>query len=267
VPGEPWWRRALHRAWLNGSLAVPLAAGVFVAIPSAMNLYNMLGSLERDATIANNLADVGRRARLSIPDNAIVFGHSQRLLNYLQFAGKDSWTYYGADYFRNGFPVPHMGSNDPDAPNPIQPQRKEFLKKSYEGLDNDDMVKAQNQIMSDALAEGKRVFLILESSQVSAFRRAFLPMAKWETKTVQKWTDPARMSPLATRSLASLGADVAGRGSPVRWEILEVTAKPAPPPKAQPGTQPTTAPAATQPVAPVPDFIQDMVDELKSKKR
>ena len=267
VPGQTWWRGALRRAWTNGSLAVPLAAGVFVAIPSAMNLYNMIGSLERDATIANNLADVGRRARFSIPDNAVVFGHSQRLLNYLQFAGKDSWKYYGADYFRNGFPVPHMGSNDPDAPNPIQPGRKEFLKKSYEGLDNADMVKAQNQIMTDALAAGTRVFIILESSQVSAFRRAFLPTAKWETKTVQKWTDPARMSPLATRSLASLGADVAGRGSPVRWEIIEVTAKPAPPPKPQPATQPTTAPASTQPVALLPDFIQDMVDELKSKKR
>ena len=264
VEYESWWRRA----WRSGSFAAPLAAGVFVAIPAAMNMYNMIGSLERDATIATNLADVGRRARQTIPDNAIVFGHSQRLLNYLQFAGKESWKYYGADYFRNGFPVPHMGSNDPDQPNPIQPARKAFLAKSYEGLDNDDMVKAQNQIMSDALAAGTRVYLILESSQVSAFRRAFLPTAKWETKTVQKWTDPAKMSSLATRSLASLAADVAGRGSPVKWEILEVTAKPAPPPKPQPATQPTTSPAATtQPVAQVPDFIQDMVDEIKAKKR
>ena len=266
-PGESWLRHGLRRVWLNGSFAVPLAAGVLVAIPAAMNLYNMIGSLERDATIATNLADVGRRARQTIPDNAIVFGHSQRLLNYLQFAGKESWKYYGADYFRNGFPVPHMGSNDPDQPNPIQPARKAFLAKAYEGLDNDDMVKAQNQIMSDALAAGTRVFLILESSQVSAFRRAFLPTSKWETKTVQKWTDPAKMSSLASRSLASLAADVAGRGSPVKWEILEVTAKPAPPPKPQPATQPTTSPASTQPVAQVPDFIQDMVDELKAKKR
>ena len=268
-----------RRWWWGGSVAAPLAAGVFVAIPASMNVNNMLGSLERDGVIANNLADVGRRARQSIPDNAIVFGHSQRLLNYLQFAGKDSWKYYGADYFRNGFPVPHMGSNDPDQPNPIQPWRKNFLKKAYDGLDNADMVKAQNEIMANALQAGQRVFLVRESSQVSAFRRAFLPASKWETKTAQKWTDMAKLSPLASRSLASLGADVAGRGSAVKWEIIEVTKKPDPPPKPQPATQPTTPPAhqvasvapatqpATQPTAQVPDFIQDMVDELKSKKR
>ncbi len=245
-PVDDAWVR---RWWRSGSISAPLAAGVFVAVPALTNLNSMLGPMERDGVIATNLSDVARRARDLIPDNAIVFGHSQRLLNYLQFAGKDAWRYYGADYFRNGFPVPHMGSQDPDDPNPIQPARKQFLKKAYDGLDNDDMVRVQNEIMTSALNEKRHVFVVLEKSQFSGFRRSFLSPSKWDTKVVQQWVEPARMSTVASRSLASLGADMGGRSSPQTWQIVEVKLKPQKE-QAAPSTAPATAPAVALEAAP-----------------
>jgi hypothetical protein len=244
----PWWRR--------GSFAVPVAAGLFVAFPAAVNLNNNIASLERDHTIATNLADIGTRSRESIPPGSTVFGHSQRLLNYLQFAGCD-YKLYGAEYFRNGFPVPSMGNQNPDAPNPIQPARRQFLRKAYDNVDNASMVRTQNKIITDAFDRGERVFVVLDAAGQAAFRRAFLPSSRFQTKTVQSWTDPARMSSAAIRTLSTLGADMAGRGSPQRWSIIEVLPKP-----------PSTAPAvesetpATQPATKTPEAIQEFFKRL-----
>jgi hypothetical protein len=218
-----------------------------------VNVNNQIGSLERDHTIATNLAEVGQRVRESCPSPSIIFGHSQRLLNYLQFAvgsGKDDdYRFYGSDYFfRDGFPVPAMGSMEADQPTPIQHVRRSFLRKAYSEMDQGERGKIQNQIMTDAIAQGKRVFLVMDASSLAAFRRSFISSSRFETATVQKWTDPSRMSALAARNLATLGADISGRGSPQTWMIVEVKLKPQ-----QPATQPSTAPAgaaqapATQP--------------------
>lgn len=241
---EPtWWRR--------GSFAVPVAAGLFVALPSAVNLNNTIGAMERDHVIATNLSDTGRRTRESVPANSVVFGHSQRLLNYLQFAGAD-YKLYGSDYFQGSSPVPPIGNPEPGQPNPIQSARRDFLRRAYGGLDRADLVRAQNQVMSEALAAGTRVFLVMDSPGQSAFRRGFIPSERFDTAVVQKWTEPARMSSTAMRTISSLGADMSNRSSPQTWSIVEVKSKPAPAtapaPQAAPPSEPhpTTAPT-TQP--------------------
>jgi hypothetical protein len=172
-----------------------------------------------------------------VPKGSVVFGDSQRLLNHLQFAG--DWDLYGADYFRNGFPVPTMGNTSDGAPNPIQPARRAFLRKAYQGLDNADFGKAQNKIVTDAFASGQRVFVVLESSQWTAFKRAFVPSKQFEAVTVQKWQEPGKMSSDASRSIAAAAAPGI-RSTPSTWYIVEIKPRQ---PTTQPATQPTTQPA------------------------
>jgi hypothetical protein len=228
----------------RGSVAAPIAAGAFVALVAVANLNGMLGVLERDFTIGTNLADVGRRIREAIPGDpdpktqAVVFGNSQKLLNYLQFAG--DYDLYGSDYFRNGFPVPSMGTNDGKQPNPIQKARKDFLNRSYDGKDNTQMVNAQNGIMRSALAAGRRVFVVQDSSAMGSFRRTFLASKDFDVSIVRKWSEPARMTPAAIKVLSGLGGE--SRSSPQSWQIVEV--KLAPPAPASPATAPATAPAS-----------------------
>jgi len=236
----------------GGSVAAPLAAGAFVALVAVANLNGMLGVLERDFTVATNLADTGRRIREAIPcdtnprTQAVVFGNSQKLLNYLQFAG--DYDLYGSDYFRNGFPVPSMGAVDGKHPNPIQKARKDFLNKAYDGKDNAAMVAAQNQIMRDALVAGRRVFVAQDSSSMGAFRRTFLASKDFDVSIIRKWTEPARMTPAAMKVLSGLGGE--SRSSPQGWQIVEVKLAPPKPPAAAapataPATQPATAPATS----------------------
>jgi hypothetical protein len=221
----------------GGSIAAPIAAGIFVAVAAAMNVHSMLGSMERDFIVTTRLADVSDRVRESVPKGSVVFGDSQRLLNHLQFAG--DWDLYGADYFRNGFPVPTMGNTSDGAPNPIQPARRAFLRKAYQGLDNADFGKAQNKIVTDAFASGQRVFVVLESSQWTAFKRAFVPSKQFEAVTVQKWQEPGKMSSDASRSIAAAAAPGI-RSTPSTWYIVEIKPRQ---PTTQPATQPTTQPA------------------------
>jgi hypothetical protein len=244
---------AVHRAkapWrMRGSIAAPITVGAFVALAAAANLAGTLGPLERDYVLMQNLADVGKRIREAIPCGdparadslAVVFGPSQKLLNYLQFAGE--YDLYGSDYFRNGFPVPSMGSNDPNQPNPIQPARKKFLNKVYQDRDNADMIKVQNQIMTGALNAGRRVFVVQPSAEMGAFRRTYLASKQFETTIVRKWTEPARMSSDAVKALVGLGSDGSGRSVPQSWQILEVKLAP-PAPASQPASAPASLPAA-----------------------
>jgi hypothetical protein len=226
------------RALRLGSTAGPVGAAALIAVAGLVNLRAVIGPMERDLVIAFNLDHTTREILRNVPAGSVVFGNSQRLCNHLQFAG--DYELYGADYFRNGYPVPTMGTRDGNDPNPIQPARRKFLDKAYSGLGDRAMVEKQNQIVRDSLQAGKRVFVILEAGQAGSFRNAFLTRA-FEVKTVRQFTEPMKMSDMsedASRTLADLRQMGFGRGSPSTWLIIEVLGE-----KQAPATAPATAPA------------------------
>jgi hypothetical protein len=213
------------------SITGPIGIGVFVAIVTAVNMRTLVPSLERDYALAANLADVGAHVRSSVPKDSIVFGPSQRLLNYLQFAG--DYDLYGSDYFEHGSALPWFGNkNDHNQPTPIQRARREFLQKIYSKLDHAALIRAAGKICDDAIGAHRRVFVVMPGSSGEAWCKTFADASQFEAATVASWTEPVQMSADAARTIGALGGVPVGRATQQKWAITEIKRKP-----------PTTAPA------------------------
>ena len=229
----------------------PIAMGALVAFPSAINLDVSVGPLERDFTIATNLSQVGTQCRLAIPRGSVVFGHSQYLHNYLQFAG--DYTLIGGDYLQGGRRVPGMGRGGDDNPTPIQPARKKLVDRVYGEMNRDARLAEAKRIIDEALAGSRRVFIVQESTAAGALRDALVQhTGSVKPVVVARWTDPARMPPAALGALGTIGRDGWARRELWKWQIIELV-KADPPPASiadtattQPATQPATAPSLTR---------------------
>jgi hypothetical protein len=221
------------RAWRRGSIVAPIAAGVVVAIALGVSVYANVGALERDFTIALNLADTGHRI-LTIPTlpahadparRPILFGDQRQLLNYLQFAG--DFECYGQDVFTSRYHMRMLGGSDKDAPNPLQKARMEYIAKVYKDKSDGDLQAEQNKLIRDALASGRRVFVALPSSFMVLFRGR-LSTSEFEAISIEKWREPVTMSDEGKKALTNLGFGAGlmmGRGVPQNWEIVEVRKK------------------------------------------
>lgn len=234
-------------------VAAPIAMGAFAAFPSAINLDVSVGPLERDFTIATNISQVGTQCRMAIPRGSVVFGHSQYLHNYLQFAG--DYTLIGGDYLQGGRPVPGIGRGGDDNPTPIQPSRKKLVDKVYGEMNRDARFAEARRIIDDAFAAGKRVFIVQESAGAGALRDALVQYAGGvKPVVVARWTDPARMPAAAMAALGTIGRDGWARRELWKWQIVELVKADPPPveasiadaPATQPATQPSTAPSLSR---------------------
>jgi hypothetical protein len=211
----------------------PLGMGLVLAIMISINMTTLIGPLERDHVIAYNLAHSGAEIRRNVPAGAVVFGDSQRLHNYLQFAGR--YELYGIDYFQDRAPIPRFSqTNRDDEPDPIQPARRKWLQQWYNGVDRATMIARQNDIMRSALLEGRRVFVVRDGDGVERFRREYITR-EFTFKPVARWIEPMRMTPEAIKNMGSMGSDMA-RQNPAAWSIIEVVLN------TQPTPAPTTGP-------------------------
>lgn len=232
--------------------AAPVAMGALIAFPTCINVDASIGPLERDFTLATNLAHVGTQVRLVAPPGSVVFGHSQHLHNYLDFAGR--YTLIGGDYLMGSRPVPGgiRGGPDGENPNPIQPARKRLVDRIYNDFDREARMNEALRIANEAFARGQRVFIVQELAGAGALRDALAKQAGGSLafEPVARWTDPARLTPAAVGALMTT-RDQIGRREPWRWTILEI--KPAAPagepaaPANAPSATPETALPATAP--------------------
>jgi hypothetical protein len=219
------------------SVAGPIAMGIFVAIVTVANMKSLTPSMERDQVVAANLADAGARIRAAAPAGSVVFGQSQRLLNFLQFAG--DYDLYGADYIDSGSALPPVRSGGDADPTPFQKARRDFLKKAYDKLDRPAMIREVTKICSDALSSNRKVFVVV-GSNAPAWCKIFIDSKKFDTRVVEEWSDPVRMSAEASRTLAAVGT--MARSGSGRWMIMEVKLKSLQPSESNPATQPSTVP-------------------------
>lgn len=218
-------------------VAAPVAMGALVAFPTCINVDASIAPLERDFTLATNLANVGTQCRLVVPAGSVVFGHSQYLHNYLDFAGR--YTLIGGDYLMGNRPVPGgiRGGPDGENPNPIQPSRKKLVERVYAEMDREARIASAVKMAEDAFANGQRVFIVQESAGAGALRDALAKSSggRLAFDAVARWTDPVRLTPAAVGALMTT-RDQMGRREPWRWLILEV----------KPAAAPATPPATTR---------------------
>jgi len=173
-----------------------------------------------------------------LPNDAVVFGED-RLLHHLQFVG-DYALFSGEMFTRPAIERLRQGVDDPDAPQGLQPQRAAAMYELLKGLSDSDLVKRQNQLMTDALAGGRRVFIVAPKQQIEQFRKRFINK-RFEVIEVTKIAEappvgdgqlqPARGGrPNARRGQG----DARGREARGAWQVLEIKQK-QPAPATRPG--------------------------------
>lgn len=213
-------------------------------------------NLESQSIENKNLAQLGKAARAAITDDdAIVFAEGDRL-HHLQWLRR--WQMFSADAFNPETVRRLFGRNtaDENEPDPIDPGRLNFLRDVYAGKNQAELVAEQNRVMAEAIAAGRRVFLVLNESSAKSFVAKFVTSSKrrdgvvFESSVRDTVTDiPLPRSPgdflepnerpkmPVGRNGRALAFPLAGR-NPTTWQIIEITAK-----TPEPSTPPTTRPA------------------------
>lgn len=195
----------------RGVLA-PLAVGVVVAIACAANVRMALPTVERSAAVAANLADTTSvlllHTRNTPRSDIILFaegsgggGPVSNYLNHLQFAtgfelyAANAFTTLGQAFLRA--PPRGAGGEGADAPSPIQPRRREYLRAEYAKYSDDDLIKQQNELMRSALAKGRRVLALLPAAEADRFERRYVG-ENFGVKTLAAWREPVKWQEAST---------------------------------------------------------------------
>ena len=189
------------------TLALVLACGAF-------GVRATLPLLKSDQQEQQEAESAAETVLARAPAGSAVFGPQPALL-FLQFAG--DYRLYNRALFQPRF-VFRMGSLDPLAPNPLQPERAHALYELLKDRDFDQLARVQRDLAAAALTQGRRVFLIAPAAN-----------AGW-----RRFADPS-FDPLDHRSfdLLPVGgwigwqgeADERGERDMRDWELLEVTAR------------------------------------------
>ncbi|HEY4564022.1 MAG TPA: glycosyltransferase family 39 protein, partial [Thermoanaerobaculia bacterium] len=147
LPGPEWLRRRVQPAL---ALALVLACGAY----GVREALPILDGIHEDQTLARDMA----AAALAVaPAGSVFFGPIHPLL-YLQYAG-DEYRLYGRNLFLPQT-IERLGRRDPQAPNPLQPDRARALYRLLKGRKPIGLLRLQRSLMADALGQGRRVFLI-----------------------------------------------------------------------------------------------------------
>lgn len=192
--------------WMRSTFGSPqravcaIAVGVIVALTSTATLRNTLPHIERDMVQNTNLATTAKIIRLytagTAPADGILFAESGGVsasANYLQFA--TGFEIYAHDAFNAASPARwNRRVNDPDQPDPLQPRRGEAMRAAYANLKDADLIAKQNQIVTEALNKGRRVFVAMPTNQVTSFTKRFLQGKPYKIITLTTWRDPAKLT-------------------------------------------------------------------------
>jgi hypothetical protein len=245
-----WARKAIgERA--PGSVAMPIACGMLVAVCSWLGLRNALPTMERELAVSGNLFYTCEGIAQIAPKGSVVFtdqrGGLGGVLNFLQWRG--DYDLYPADAFDSGGGRwmgggrPRFGGGGSDAPNPRQGARRDYMRDYvYSALSDADLIAEQNKIMRQAMnaPHPRRVFVIVPSMGAPSFRSRFLNGTDLELQMITKWTEPLTLPPepaMVTRLSPPVRGFGGGRG-PQTWQVHEVVKR-----GSSTAEQPTTGPS------------------------
>lgn len=240
-----WYRR--WGAALVGGAVITLATATASSQDAEVVIPDTRQNLLVDLVSESVLRDA--------PSGSVIFA-DPRLMHHLQFVG--DYALYQTEVFSRQY-IQRLGQMaDVDDPNPHEPFRASVLYSKLKDKSDADMIAEQNRLMDQALAVGKRVFLVGTTAQVSQASSRFLRApGKYSTKVVEHWGEPAdyrrnrwqrtdKAPPPWVGRRANLNAPASRQ---MMWQVLEVTKGPGVPP---PAPKPAAAqpPTATRPVPP-----------------
>ena len=153
-------------------IITPIAVGAVVLGASSMGLYRGLLRLDIDdrSPISMesqfrqelNLAALSDMVIQNAPKGSVLIAPSSQL-HALQFLG--DYECFDPEVFRGAYATRLAGEaerneNNPDDPNPIQPQRRNFLLSHIRGKNDDQLAIVQTEIVKKAIADGRKVFVL-----------------------------------------------------------------------------------------------------------
>ncbi|HMO25326.1 MAG TPA: glycosyltransferase family 39 protein, partial [Tepidisphaeraceae bacterium] len=203
----PGWRTAIGA----------LGAAIVMAFVVWTNYDAAVPALERDHTVASNIHYSASRARELAPAGSVVFGHSQRLLNHMQFSTE--FDLYGGDWLLGEFPVPRIRTDNQSEANPIQPARRAFLGAAIGPLDSDARRAIVRQIVNDAHAAGRPAYVFLPPNRAMQFVTRYCQ--GFETVEVDKWTEPHNFS-AASRDALGAGSTGLQNPAPTMYSLIRI---------------------------------------------
>lgn len=168
------------------SVALPMAAGILVAIACGLGLYRSIQGFESGTRTSQALemqfqqnlalAQLSEVAVETIPPGSVLFAEPAFVhgsLNYLQFVG--DWEVFSFDAFTSRAGMRGMrrgGVAAADDPNPLQGRRRQFVAELYRDKTDRDLLEEQRRLIADRLAEGRRVFALVNAQTRMALDRA-----------------------------------------------------------------------------------------------
>lgn len=243
-----------------GRVASPLAGGLIVAIACCMNLYRGQLGLEDGQETGQgmealyrqqvNLAALGDVVTQTVPAGSVVLSQAAQL-NHFQFVG--DYDCFSTETFTAAYAQrlrAQADARDPTEPDPIQPERRNYLISLIKDKTDDQLSQMQIDLIRRSIAAGKRVFLIARRDQSRPFTSRYEKKETGLTWAVRaQWFDMKKLkaedaSPAEARQArpgngpGNRNAFRPGRGGrvgPVRqpfnepiaqWQVIEVTRKP-----------------------------------------
>jgi hypothetical protein len=159
------------------------AAGVVVAIASCVNLRAAL--TDAAAEQWENLACMVMQQHVlaHLPAGSVVFAEDRNIVP-LQVAG--DFRLYQYDLFTRDF-IQSQAQIDPAAPNMLQPRRAEELYALLGNLSEDDLRAREQQLVKDALRQGRNVYVVLSQGQAAEFWRRLEPGTALRADVIDTW--------------------------------------------------------------------------------
>jgi hypothetical protein len=217
-PAEPPTRLR----WMTASI---IAAGVVVALGSAVDAEAATQVLAKDQSVNLNLLTAMQMVRENVPEGATIFG-DDNLLRELQFVGE--WKLYDYRLFTRAY-VDRLGRVDPDDPSPLQFQRSRALYDRLAGQTDAQLFADQISLMTTAVSSGQEVYLVLPPRLSNNVTRRTDATRRLAAQVVATWQDPVsgaesskKIQPVkANRPRKNAGPDRDDQG----WEIIRVRLK------------------------------------------
>ncbi len=215
----------------DSRLLATVAVSILIAVGCGVNLNTALASSETEAAADRALLAGSQTILKNVPAGSSIFTLEQQL-NYLQLVG--DYHLYDLEQF-DARRVEQYADIDPTATTAgLQPQRAMEIYDRVKGLNQTQMarelIRQQNQLMTDAMSRGQRVFFVLPISRRGELNR-LLPRASFVSTVVTSWDDPGDFkSATKPHWMGITRTNVAPETKrAVEWQILEI--KTAPPPK------------------------------------
>ena len=189
-------------------IVTPVAVGLVVLVASAMGVYRGLLrldvddrqpiSMESQFRQELNLSALSDVVLQTVPKGSLLIAPSAPL-HALQFLGDyecfDAETFHGAYAARLAGEAERNDTN-PDDPNPVQPQRRNYILRQIKGKNDNQLAQVQTDIARAALARGQRVFILSPKAESSAYLGRYRkPALQLDAKVVNTFVDLPRSRP------------------------------------------------------------------------